>query len=217
MNLLQDPYPILGVKLSEENCTKIDLSPKNNNLDSINFQDEVQFSKFIKNQLEFNKVDFGIGGYLEERNIYRRGELFKSNVEEYRNIHLGIDIWGKDQTPIYNTLDGELIVAHDNAGNADYGPTMILKYFSEHTDFYVLYGHLSRSSLSRYKIGDQIKRGERLGEFGSHEVNGNWPPHVHVQLIRALPPEAKDFPGVCSQNEVDHWKKECPNPEFIIA
>lgn len=195
----------------------MDLSPQNKKLNAIDLDDHLAFSNFINQELALNKVDYGIGGYLEERNIYRRGELFEANPNDFRNIHLGIDIWGQQSSVIYNPLDGELVAAHNNAGYADYGPTLIMKYAAKESPFFVLFGHLSLGSLSRYEIGQKIPRGAKLAEFGAYDVNGNWPPHVHVQIIKNLKPGSKDHIGVCSREEINAWTAECPNPNLIIC
>ena len=49
--------------------------------------------------------------------------------------------------------------------------------------FYTLYGHLSRDSLDGLSPGKPVRRGERIAYIGTHEVNGGWPPHLHLQII----------------------------------
>jgi len=154
----------------------------------------------------------GVGGYLEKRRLYERSSQFNS-----RNIHLGIDFWTAAGTEIYSITDYAVVWSiTDNEGIGDYGPTIILEHKENSIASYSLYGHLSRSSLSRLHIGQVIKKGDTLGFIGHHHENGNWSPHLHFQLIKSLSDNSGDFPGVCSGNDLEHFKALCPNPNLIL-
>lgn len=212
----QRPFPLLKEELTSENCLQLDLSPNNQKLLNINFDDELEFQKFINEELASAGKTFANGGYLEERNIYRRSDLFLNPEEHYRNIHLGVDVWAEEYTSIYSPFDGELIAAHNNSGYGDYGPTLIMKYFSGASEFFLLFGHLSMQSLDLHRVGAKISRGARLAELGAYAENGNWPPHVHVQMIKKLEKGATDHIGVCAEQELELWKEVCPDPARII-
>ena len=51
------------------------------------------------------------------------------------------------------------------------------------TSFYTLYGHLTVESLRAVEVGQSIQAGEQVGAIGAPPTNGDWPPHLHLQLI----------------------------------
>ena len=55
----------------------------------------------------------------------------------------------------------------------------ILKEISFHT----LYGHLSLNSIKNFQEGENVRKGDVIGEFGIPMENGQWPPHLHFQVI----------------------------------
>ena len=59
-----------------------------------------------------------------------------------RTFHHGVDLFVPNKTPIHAPLDGVVVISQDNAGDLDYGPTIILEHHPEHgPDFSTLYGH----------------------------------------------------------------------------
>lgn len=152
-----------------------------------------------------------VGGYDEERAIYS-GPVFAATGEP-RSIHLGLDIFAAQGTPVYAPMDGVVHSFQDNANPKDYGPTIILAHaVTSELTFYTLYGHLSRDSLAGLEIGQAFSAGQVLGWLGASEVNGDWPPHLHVQLILDMMGKRGDFPGVFKKSEREQWKLICPDP-----
>ena len=43
--------------------------------------------------------------------------------------------------------------------------------------------HSARASLGRLAVGQRVHVGEVVGEIGPHPENGDWPAHLHLQLI----------------------------------
>ena len=166
--------------------------------------------------MKSDNAQVGIGGYLEDRMIYRRSDHFGTSGEEPRSIHLGIDLWARALTPIYAPLKGSIHSLKDNAGWGDYGPTIILEHKISGVTFYSLYGHLDRASLKSWKKGDEVKEGELLARFGDDTENGNWPPHLHFQLMNSMGQKEGDFPGVCKPSEKDVFAAICPDPNLIL-
>ena len=156
-----------------------------------------------------------MGGYLEKRGFYRRSSHFLHRDQE-RNIHLGVDIWAEGGTALYAPIAGTLFSAHDNEGVADYGPTIILAHELNGQSFFSLFGHLSRSSLKLHEVGEYVEAGVRIGELGEKEENGDWPPHVHVQIIRDMEENRHDYPGVGSEKDLAWYQLNCPDPMLIL-
>ena len=128
----------------------------------------------------------------------------------WRSIHLGIDYFGPPGTPVYCLLDGVIHSFRDNHGNGDYGPTIVLEHRTEDTKFWVLYGHLSSDSLLGLHTGKPVTRGSCIGRIGTYEENGNWLPHVHVQMILDMLEQQGTFPGLCTPAEKSIWLNLCP-------
>ncbi len=103
---------------------------------------------------------------------------------------------------------------HDQPGN--YGATIILSHQWQGTSFYTLYGHLSLNSIRNLNGGDRIMKGDIFAEFGIPSENGQWPPHLHFQLIRDLEGWSGDYPGVCKSSEREKYLHNCPDPDLIL-
>ncbi|KAJ6229392.1 peptidase-related [Anaeramoeba flamelloides] len=162
-----------------------------------------------------NKIgqNYGICGFLEKRKIYPKNFI---DIEGYRrNVHVGVDIFAPQGTPVYAPMDSTVYTSKYNGNlwntfDGDYGPTIVLKHnIGSHT-FYTLYGHLSLNSLNM-KVGTTIKAGTKIGEIGDKNINGGWPTHTHIQvmsnnLIQDFEFQSKqkgDYPGVLSLKTLD--------------
>jgi murein DD-endopeptidase MepM/ murein hydrolase activator NlpD len=82
--------------------------------------------------------------------------------------------------------------------------------------FHTLYGHVSLSDLAQLHEGQYINRGEIIAHFGDFNENGNWPPHLHFQVIGDMYSKKGDFPGVCAISEQEKYLSNCPDPNFIL-
>ncbi len=157
-----------------------------------------------------------IGGYGEDRAIYT-SPIFAGDGEP-RTVHLGLDIFAPAGEAVFAPLAGRVHSFRDNANPLDYGPTIVLEHAIEDgLVFYTLYGHLSRESLSGLRTGQALVAGQRLGWLGAAEVNGGWPPHLHVQVMLDLMGYEGDFPGVCRRSERARWIETCPDPGPLLG
>ena len=156
------------------------------------------------------------GGYLEDRSIYD-SDVFAGSGEP-RTVHLGVDVFAPEGTPVYAPIEGFIHSCQVNAGELDYGPTIILQHeMPDGLIFWTLYGHLSEESLFGLEEGDLMTAGEVLGELGEVSVNGGWSPHVHFQIMLDLKGRSGDFPGVCARSEKADWQKICPSPYKLLG
>lgn len=192
--------------LTIDNGHNILLKPGISDLNSLH--DYIQ-----KETIRANKR-FAYGGYLEERKIYKNTKLFGSI--EPRTIHLGLDIWCDAGTPLVNPIDGYIHSFQDNKEAGDYGPTIITEHFLGDQSFFLLFGHLSHISLLTLKEGKFIKKGEKLADLGTFEENGNWPPHLHFQIVKDMEGYKGDYPGVAKKTELDQYRDNCPDPLIIF-
>lgn len=157
----------------------------------------------------------GYGGYLEKRWIYKETRNFEGS--EDRDIHLGIDLWIQDQTVIHAPLAGVIHSFANNRCEGDYGYCIVLQHELKEITFHTLYGHLNSSGFDQIKVGKKVKAGEPFCQVGHFEVNGNWPPHLHFQIIRDMGDYYGDYPGVCSQSDLDFYHQNCPDPSALLG
>jgi 4-aminobutyrate aminotransferase-like enzyme/Ser/Thr protein kinase RdoA (MazF antagonist) len=182
------------------------------------------------------------GGYLEPRPFYatKAFEIEGNSGYEYRTIHLGIDFWEKENTPIHALFDGEVVGCAYNGAVQDYGGVIILKHIVKNTEggyidgvtsshpvnkpaskpnpliFYTLYGHLSKKSLEGISIGKKVKKGKKIATLGTISENGYWTPHLHFQIMLDLLGYENDFPGVGLPRTIDVWSSICPDPNVLF-
>ncbi|MCS5490812.1 peptidoglycan DD-metalloendopeptidase family protein [Algoriphagus limi] len=209
-------FPVMGQALTTENTLPMDFSAQNQALQNVDLANTEVFDRFVFSQLEQEEKVFGIGGYLENRAIYQRSEVFATEQSDFRNIHLGIDIWCKAWTPVYAPLVGKIHSFQDNAGFGNYGATLILEHDLGEKKLYSLYGHLAQEDLKEYSVGKEVKKGDPIAHVGPFPENGDWPPHLHFQLMWDMEGNWGDYPGVCSQREKEHYAANCPDPNLIL-
>ena len=200
--------------LSDSNTSILDLSVHNPRFNSEIYQDIAKFSRFIQDSKGSNK--YGVGGYLEHRKMYESHENFATGQQDYRNIHLGIDIWAEAGMEVFAPMDGIIHSFQVNEGSGNYGPTILLAHQIRGEKIYSLYGHLSSHDLDGLIPGQEIRQGQIMAHVGNPSENGGWPPHLHFQLIRDLQNFVGDYPGVCSQRDLDFYAQNCPNPALFM-
>ncbi len=209
--------PVVDKSFDETDYFPIDLSAKNQSLKRIDFSSSDAVESYIDDYLKKNNSKVAYGGYLEQRAIYQRSSHFnQQNPKTERNIHLGMDLWVQEGADVLAVLDGEIHSFNDNKYFGDYGPTIILKHQFSNTTFYTLYGHLSRESLTRLQPGQKFMQGDVIAQLGSAQVNGDYAPHLHFQIIKEIGVYFGDYPGVCSKNDLKYFSENCPDPNFVL-
>jgi murein DD-endopeptidase MepM/ murein hydrolase activator NlpD len=211
----QNFYPVVPFKPGVDHLLKMDLTAGNKGLTEAVFKDTDRFSAFISEQLEKSGSRYGIGGYGEHRDIYSRSPHFDAK-EEPRRFHLGVDIWGPAGTPVYAFMGGRVHSVAYNEGYGDYGATLILLHQLDAVMFYTLYGHLSMADIKKFTAGQYVIRGQEIAHFGTPGENGQWPPHLHMQIIGEMGIKEGDYPGVCKYSEREKYMKNCPDPDLIL-
>lgn len=202
---------ILPFDFTKDRYLVLDFTANNPDLATLDLTSTAAFTDYVFDQLRQAGAVVGVGGYNEHRVIYRRSPHF-NQTEEPRCIHLGIDLWAAAGTPVLAPLEGVVHSFQDNAHFGDYGPTIILQHEVAGQPLYSLYGHLSRTSLLGLEKGMPIRAGQQLAEIGPFPENGDWPPHLHFQLMTDLLGLTGDFPGVCSLTDRTRFLAICPNP-----
>ncbi len=205
---------LLPFRLDKQNAVPLDLTTQNPRLLQIDLKDTAAFDAYVSAHIRAAGARAAIGGYNEDRVMYGRSEHFGG--DEPRSVHLGVDVWTEADTPVFAPLDGQVHSFRDNAGFGDYGPTIILEHRLPGGAFFSLYGHLSRTSLHGLRVGQCFRAGEPVGTIGPYPENGDWPPHLHFQLITDLLGLEGDFPGVVAPSQRGRYLSLCPDPAFLL-
>ena len=211
--------PVLGINPQRAPCIVLDLSVSSA-LISGDSRDNVEtrVTGRVFGSMRSANVALAIGRYDEPRLLYTAPE-FGSAIDpaaEHRTIHIGLDLFAAVGTPVFTPLDGELYAWADNRSALDYGPVIILRHQTDDgTEFFTLYGHLSRKSLDKLTAGRAVKAGERIATLGPAAVNGGWTPHLHLQIITDLLELSTDFPGVARASQRNVWRALSPDPNLL--
>jgi len=226
---LSDLFP----SLKKNHATLVDLGLESSLVRNKGDFDDIELMEFELSRLQKKNPSCLLGGgYLEARSVYTTNAYRKEGNQgyEYRSIHIGVDFWVPALTPIHSLFDGEVFSVFDNGNDKDYGPTIIIKHdfdknehwkdlygstFNTTKHFYILYGHLSVSSLE-LKVGQQIKKGDCIGWGGASNENGTWASHLHFQIMLDMLGNTVDFPGVARPSELELWASICPNPNVFF-
>lgn len=214
-------HPVVEFDVAKDKLLQLDFTAANTELTEDIFTYTKHFAWYISKKLEAGNYTYGIGGYNENRCLYKRSELFNAPGASAitaiaRTVHLGIDIWAPAGTKVYAPLGG---VVHSFAFNdhfGDYGATIILQHQLEGIAFHTLYGHVSIKDLGGLQQGKFINRGELIAHFGEAHENGDWPPHLHFQVIEDMELKEGDYPGVCSIADRERYLSNCPDPDLIL-
>lgn len=205
---------IIDFNPTKDKLFHFDFTVTNAELRDDDIADTAKFAAYIQHKLETAGAKYGIGGYNEERILYKRSNLFDGT--QPRTVHLGMDIWGPAGTSVYAPLGGTVHSFANNSNFSDYGATIILQHQLDTRVFFSLYGHLSLKDLLPLKEGKYISRGETIGHFGESKENGSWPPHLHIQVVEDMRIMKGDYPGVCTLADREKYLKNCPDPDLIV-
>jgi murein DD-endopeptidase MepM/ murein hydrolase activator NlpD len=211
----RDIHPVVPFDPTRDRLYPFDFTEQNRELQPEQIADTESFASYINQTLRMHHARYGIGGYGEHRTLYARSSHFDTG-EEPRRLHLGIDVWGPAGTAVMSPLDGIVHSFAFNNNDSDYGATLILTHNLEGMGFHTLYGHLSLNSLKNCHEGQYVSKGQVIAEFGMRFENGNWPPHLHFQLIADMEGWKGDYPGVCKFSEKERWLANCPDPEGML-
>ena len=182
--------------------------------------DEPALTARIAAQMRARNATLAVGRYAEVRLIYTAPAFAPQpgSGGERRMLHLGVDLFTEAGTPVYAPIEGTVHAFADNDAPQDYGPVIVLRHATDDgTPFFTLYGHLSRTSLHGLRVGAPVRRGERIATLGTAAENGNWTPHLHLQLITDALALDTDFPGVGRTSQEKVWRSLSPDPDLVIA
>lgn len=202
-----DIFPLFG-----ENTTtppaSLDYSvPEFLVIDPRNMESMEEYNRSLLNN---SWATWAIWGYLEDRSHILTGTHIR---EEGRIYHLGIDILFEAKTKLYNPLDGRVYESWYEPWDGNYGWYIIIEYILDTMKFYALYGHLSLDSITKNTF---VKRWEYLATLGAPEENGNWFPHLHLQVFTGQDLDTWKNRWYCSEKDLSSIRNFCPDPSFLF-
>ena len=211
--------PVVDVSLDE--ALVFDLSASSPDIDDLDrvLNPEV-FHQDLVRQLQDADAAVGIGRYGEPRMWYASDSYQQLDAEfpERRTVHTGIDVFLPADSAVLAPLEGRVFSLRNNSDRLDYGPTIVLEHSPEGgPTFYTLYGHLTEASLEGLEVGGRVELGQEIARLGTFPENGDWPPHLHFQLITDLLDEEGTFPGVALPSQQDVWMSLSPDPALMLA
>jgi len=203
---------------SDDELTVLDLSLGSPDLTGRDTDDTEDFTRRVFRRMEDEGAKLGIGRYLEPRAFYLT-DIFRGrpgDPRERRTIHLGIDLFDQAGAEVRAPLAGRVKSVHDNGTGLDYGPTVILEHDGPEGPFWTLYGHLERASVEHLTEGAEVEAGQTIARIGPWPENGDWPPHLHFQILTDLLGYEGQFPGVALPRERAVWASFCPDPNLVL-
>ena len=211
---------VLPFDLSKERVHLLDLSVGSQELGGLDVLEDAEgFTVHLFRAVKAAGARVGAGGYGEARPLYASAGFRPGPVEgnEPRSVHLAVDLWVEAGTPVHAPLDGTVHSFALNDAPLDYGPTILLEHETGDGDrFWTLYGHLSEDSISDLEKGQPVRQGTALAKVGNYPINGNWPPHLHFQIILDLLDKEGDYPGVAAPSERRLWLGLSPDPSRLL-
>ena len=185
----------------------------------LSLDEEDPTARFILDTSRNNPDKTLIGRYDEIRLVYLQ-DSFKApseEIQEYRCVHLGIDIFALPGTPVQSPMDGEVYAVDKHPAKYDWGTYVCIKHTLDDLSFFTIYGHLSCDSVKHLVVGNQIKAGDYIGCVGNMSENGGWNPHLHFQIVIDVLNLPHNFPGVASYTQRNIYLSLCPDPQSIIG
>jgi len=179
-----------------------------------------RLSETISKAMKDAGAAVGIGRYDEARAIYTTAAFGAggSPAVAHRTVHLGLDLSVPPGSAVRAPLAGTVRIVARNDAPKDYGPLVVLRHeIPSGEEFFTLYGHLDDGSVASLSPGQALRAGEAFAAVGAPPANGDWWPHVHVQIILDLLGLGRDFPGVAPAGRRSLWTGLSPDPNLILG
>lgn len=211
--------PVMALPDNASAVGVLDLSVSSPHLTGRDTDDTADFSERVFRHMRAEGLQLGVGRFLEPRAFYLTDAFAgrSGDPRERRTIHLGIDLFDEPGASVHAPLPGRVHSVRDNDGRLDYGPTVILEHDGPSGPFWTLYGHLQRTSVGGLSPGDSVEAGQLVARIGPFPENGDWPPHLHFQIITDLLDYDGEFPGVALPRERRVWASFSPDPNLILG
>ncbi len=203
--------PVLRRDLSPQRLRVLDITPAALGADAANLD-----ALYSDDQLA-DVVP--VGRYGEDRAVYQTPAFATADPDERRTIHIGIDLFAPAGVEVVSPLDGVVAEIGNDPVPLGFGGILLLAHETDDgTPFWTLYGHLSPASLQALSPGQRVSAGQTVARLGRPDENGNWPPHLHFQVMTDLCDwTANEIIGVVARSQWDVWRSVFPNPNLILG
>ena len=162
--------------------------------------------RFNDTVMDATDARYLIGNWGEDRAVWLGGSLM---ARQGRTIHLAVDIFARGFEPVLAPCNGQIVRTGYEEHLHGYGNYLILRPDNA-PGLYVFMGHLSCDlpALGRVNDGQVIAR---VGDFVGQE-NGGWSRHIHLQMLRDLPPEGQTPIGYSTKADFAENSRRYPSP-----
>ncbi len=160
------------------------------------------------------------GGWQEDRRDLHRDTYLNPDK---RWIHIGLDVNAGAGTPIRALASGTIVhVGDDSPLIGGWGGHIVQIICFRGQPYALIYAHLGGI---RCCVGNIAKKGDEIARIGTPAENGNWAPHVHLQLLQLpdLANSARDWKkvldeldGYVRKEDASKWARLCPDPTPLI-
>ncbi len=216
------PAPLLGVAWSQLRTFALDLSVGSDLVGSADAgAGPERFDRLIRRDVDGDPDAVAVGGYGEARLLYTAPEFADARRPLGRAAH---------GAPRHRRVDP----CRHRAARAARGPrapgerqrrcrSTTARWWCSSTrpararPFYSLYGHLAPETLTHLEVGQHVEAGDVVGWIGAPPRNGDWAPHVHVQVILDLLDLGVDYPGVARPSQRDVYLALSPDPALLLG
>lgn len=178
--------PVVAFNPQREKLLALDFTEQNKALTTPVIEDVNLFSNYISQQLSEADALYGIGGYNEHRTVYARSRVFDGAADSAARC---------------------IHLGVDIWGKAGTNVSAPLDGMVHSFAF---------NDLENLTEGKFIHAGEVFAHFGSPAENGQWPPHLHFQLMLDMETQKGDYPGVCSLLDRQKYLNNCPDPDTLL-
>jgi len=164
---------------------KIDLEKESKKTKNVNFSNPIECEKWINLIHKKKKIDFSYGGFLKNRE-----NLWKDhyNAKKQIFVHEGVDFNVPLNTEVFLFEDGQVVeIIREPKLNGGWGNAAV--FWIPKIRRYAIFAHLKRKLFVKKK--KFYKKGQKIGLIGSHRENGNYFPHLHLQIMK--PEFARDY------------------------
>ncbi len=162
----------------------------------------------------------GLGRWNEARLVYSE-PAFRAGPrpnDRRRTRHLGVDLFAPPGTALHAPLEAVVRRVAVDAGAQGYGPWLLLEHRTDDDDgFHTVWGHLDGHSVAGLRAGTKIAAGAAFARIGARPENGDWPPHLHLQVLLGEPPVDGAPPGVAHPSAARGRLALSPNPAALLG
>ena len=162
-------------------------------------------------------IDFSYGGWLEDRSTLWRGSYLD---QKRKYIHLGVDFNVPAGTQVAIERAATVIrIDNDYPDQHGWGTRVIVQ--EPNSDVVLLFAHLDQEL--HIVVDDQLAAGSIIAKVGIPPYNGDWFPHLHVQVIDAkhyaklLDNDLRDLDGYGRFEDIELLKQLFPDPMRYVS